>query len=323
MLRLILATLGAFSCAAMQYAVAQEVTLRAVSAFQEGTAFAKPFDDFIKRVNETGKGVIKINYIGGPRAMPPLEVGNAVKSGVIDVANVTSNFYSNLMPEAQALQLSTRPIDELRKNGGWDLLNKLHQEKMNSWYLGSHGWGFRYHLYLTKEMPGMDLKGYTIRVTPVYRPFFSALGANLVNIAPGEVFTALERGVIQGYGWPVVGIFDLGGWQDKTKYRVEPGFYSVEVALLVNLPKWNSLTAAQKKVLTDAALEMEADQRKNNPAYVQGEIERQDKQGIKAITFSGDDKVKWEKMARDTYWAELEKAAPAEVKKLRPLLADD
>ena len=78
-----------------------------------------------------------------------------------------------------------------------------------------------------------------------------------------------------------------------------------------------------KKVLTDAALEMEADQRKNNPADVQGEIERQDKQGIKAITFSGDDKVKWEKMARDTYWAELEKAAPAEVKKLRPLLADD
>ena len=52
-------------------AFAQEVTLRAISAFQEGTAFSKPFEDFVKKVNEDGKGVIRINFIGGPRAMPP------------------------------------------------------------------------------------------------------------------------------------------------------------------------------------------------------------------------------------------------------------
>ena len=31
-----------------------------------------------RRVNNDGKDVVKINYIGGPRAMPPFEVGNAV-----------------------------------------------------------------------------------------------------------------------------------------------------------------------------------------------------------------------------------------------------
>ena len=45
--------------------------MRAVSAFQEGTAFSKPFEEFVKKVNEDGKGVVRINFIGGPRAMPP------------------------------------------------------------------------------------------------------------------------------------------------------------------------------------------------------------------------------------------------------------
>src|SRR5215210_1168295 len=79
---------------------AQEVTLRAVTAFAEGTQFSKNFERFIENVNADGKGVVKINYIGGPRAMPPFEVGNAVRTKVVDIANVTGAFYTNLMPEA-------------------------------------------------------------------------------------------------------------------------------------------------------------------------------------------------------------------------------
>jgi TRAP-type transport system periplasmic protein len=52
-------------------AAAQEVTLRAVSSFAEGTEFSKNFERFVEKVNNDGKGVIKINYIGGPRAVPP------------------------------------------------------------------------------------------------------------------------------------------------------------------------------------------------------------------------------------------------------------
>ena len=83
-------------------AAAQEVTLRAVSSFAEKTTYSRGFERFIERVNDAGNGVIKINYIGGPKAMPPFEVGNALKSGVVDIANVTGAFYTNLMPEADA-----------------------------------------------------------------------------------------------------------------------------------------------------------------------------------------------------------------------------
>src|SRR3981081_4748461 len=91
-------------------------------------------------------------------------------------------------------------------------------------------------LIQNKPIDKADLTGLKLRITPVYRDFFQALGATVVQTAPGEVYTALERGVGDGYGWPIPGIFDLG-WQEKTKYRVDPGFYSAEVSILVNKSK--------------------------------------------------------------------------------------
>src|ERR1700739_3900364 len=86
-------------------AAAEEVTLRAVSSFAEGKQLSKNFERFVEKVNTDGKGLVKINYIGGPRAMPPFEVGNAVRSHVVDIANVTRAFFTHLMPEADAEKL--------------------------------------------------------------------------------------------------------------------------------------------------------------------------------------------------------------------------
>ena len=52
-----------------------------------------------------------------------------------------------------------------------------------------------FHLYLNKKIDKPDLTGLKIRITPVYRDFFQALNANVVTTPPGEVYTALERGV--------------------------------------------------------------------------------------------------------------------------------
>lgn len=310
---------GAIALCASAGVVAQQVTLRGVNAFQEGTAFAKPFEDFIEKVNADGKGVIQIQYIGGPKAMPPFEVGNAVKSGVVDIANVTSAFYTNLMPEVEALKLATQPIQEQRKSGAWEHLNRLHNEKMNVWYLARTGDGVPFHLYLNKPIEKADLKGMTIRVTPIYRAFFTSLGANLVQTAPGEVYTALERGVVDGYGWPIQGIFDLG-WQEKTKYRVDPGFYQVDVNILVNLDRWKKLTDAQRDVLTKAAAWVE-ERNAMNAEINAAERKRQAEAGIQTIELKGAELEKWNSMAQEAGWAYVKEIAPKSADELRKLLA--
>lgn len=298
-------------------AAAQEVTLRAVSAFAEGTRFSRNFERFIEKVNREGKGTVQINYIGGPRAMPPFEVGNAVRTGVVDMANVTGAFYTNLMPEADALKLLRKPWAELRKNGTYDFVNKLHNDKLNAHFLASTGSNIPFHIYLNKKVDKYDFTGLKIRVTPVYKELVEALGGAAVTTAPGEVHTALERGVVDGYGWPLHGIFDLG-WHEVTKFRLDPGFYGVEVNVLVNLPKWRSLTDAQRKVLSDAALWLESLDAEN-PRENASEDERQRKQGIQVIKFAEDAAKRYLERADEVAWASVIKRSPdsgAQLKKL-------
>lgn len=298
-------------------ASAQEVTLKAVSSFAEKTQFSKNFERFIDRVNETGKGQVKINYIGGPRAMPPFEVGNAVRTKVVDIANVTGAFYTNLMPEADGFKLISKPMSEQRANGTWAYINGLHNQKLNSQYLARQFHNVPFHVYLTKKIDKLDFTGLKIRVTPVYKDVVEAYGGTTVTTPPGEVYTALERGVVEGYGWPITGIFDLG-WEKVTKFRMEPAFYSVEVNVLVNQDSWKGLSDAQRKVLNDAALWLEGLDRENEAA-IKAERERQAKAGIQAIDFGPAQSQAFIKKANDVAWASVIKRAPESGPRLRQL----
>ena len=314
MKRMLLTALFALAANA---AGAQEVTLRAVTSFAEKTQFSKNFERFIDRVNETGKGQVKINYIGGPRAMPPFEVGNAVRTKVVDIANVTGAFYTNLMPEADGLKLIGKPMSEQRNNGTWAYINELHNKKLNSYFLARQFHNVPFHIYLNKRPDKLDFTGLKIRVTPVYKDIVEALGGTAITTAPGEVYTALERGVVDGYGWPVTGIFDLG-WEKVTKFRLEPAFYAVEVNVLVNLDVWNGLTAAQKKVLSDTALWLEGLDTEN-VALIKVERDRQTGAGIQPIDFGPAEAKKFLDQANDVAWQSVIKRAPDTAPKLRQL----
>jgi TRAP-type transport system periplasmic protein len=301
-------------------AAAEEVTLRGVTSFAEKTTFSRGFERFIDRVNDTGKGVIHINYIGGPKAMPPFEVGNALKNGVIDVANVTGAFYVNLMPEADAWKLRQVSMAELRRNGGVDYFGGIYAQKLNSVYLANLAGENPFHLYLNKKISSPDLTGLKLRITPVYRDFFQALGGTVVQTAPGEVYTALERGVVDGYGWPITGIFDLG-WQEKTKYRVDPGFYNSEVSVLINKSTWDKLTTEQKAVLQKAGAEGEADAIPEFNKLDAEETERQGKAGIEPITFDAAGTKHYLDVAYEAGWAGVARQSPEATPKLRGFLS--
>jgi TRAP-type C4-dicarboxylate transport system substrate-binding protein len=275
--------IGSAAMLAASAASAQEVTLRAVSAFAEKTTYSRGFELFVERVNKEGKGVLQINYIGGPKAMPPFETGNALKSGVVDIANSTGAFYTNVMPEADAWKLTEHPMADLRKNGGYDAMAALYAQKMNAIFLARLVDNNPFHLYLNKPIDKADLTGLKLRITPVYRDFFQALGATVVQTAPGEVYTALERGVVDGYGWPITGVFDLG-WNEKTKYRVDPGFYTAEVSVLVNKATWDKLTDAQRDVLRKAGAAGEQEAPAEFAAENDKETKRQAAGGIQTLT---------------------------------------
>jgi TRAP-type C4-dicarboxylate transport system substrate-binding protein len=300
-------------------AAAQEVTLRVVSAFPENQYYVKRTVEWIEKVNKEGKGVLQLNFIGGPKAIPTFEVGNAVKTGVVDMALTTGAFYTNLMPEADALKLSEVSAAEQRKNGAFDLINKIWAEKANMYYMARVVEFTPFHLYLNKKIDKPDLTGLKIRITPVYRDFFQAMGAAVMTTAPGEVYTALERGVIDGYGWPIHALFDLN-WQEKTKYRVDPGFYNAEVSLVLNLDKWKSLPPKARDYLNREALAYEG-QNEFWKSYNQNEAKRQAEAGIQTITFDAATNRAYVQKANEVGWAGIIKASPQYGPQLKKVLA--
>jgi len=151
----------------------------------------------------------------------------------------------------------------------------------------------------------------------VYRDFFQSLGANVVTTPPGEVYTALERGVVDGYGWPIGGIFDLN-WQEKTKFRVDPGFYDAEVSLIMNLPAFRRLTDAQRSYLQKQLLALEAE---NTfwTKFAAEETARQAKAGIQTISFDAATAKSFRDKAYEVGWDAAQKQSPEVAARFKPL----
>jgi TRAP-type C4-dicarboxylate transport system substrate-binding protein len=297
-------------------ALAQEVVLKGVSGFPEGTAYSSKFEAYVKQVNDKGKGLVRINYLGGaPKVMPTFDVGKNLRDGLVDIISSTGAYYTNVVPEADAQKLLEVSMAELRKNGGMAYLEKIYNEKMKAHYLARTFNYDEFHIYLNKEIKTPDFKGLKIRVTPIYRAMVEKLGGTAVTSAPPEVYTMLERNTVDGYGWPARGIFDFS-WQKVTKYRIDPGFYNADLQVLVNLDVWTKkLSDAQRKLLADIAMAMEVDTA--DQAINAAERKKQEDAGIKVIKFSAADEKKYLDVIRDAGWDSVLKASPEHGPKLR------
>ena len=304
-----LATLAALTAGAVS---AQETTLNAVLFVPRNTTFGEIFVRFVEHVNAQSKGVVQLRLIGGPDAVPTFEQGNAVKNGVVDVASVAPTFYTNFCPECDAQILAPRETPQLKKTQFWKVLERYTNQKVNAHLLTAYADGIDFHIWTTKPPSGGALKGMRLRTTPNYTPLFQALGVSLVQTPPGEVMTALERGVVDGYGWPAIGIFDLG-WGTYTKYRIDPGFYNVVVNVLVNLDKWKSLREDQRAALNRAAAWLEQE----NVRWVAERRAADEKKikeaGIQTVDLGPEHR----KLAYDAYWDALAKRAPEPIKELK------
>jgi TRAP-type C4-dicarboxylate transport system substrate-binding protein len=300
--------------------LAQEVKLSAVSFVPNNNAFGKPFVEFTEKLNAAAKGQLQIE-IKASGSMSPFTMANGVKTGVVDMANLPSTFYQNLLPVADALKMIQKTPKEMRENGAMDFINKLHMEKAGLVYIGHWGSNVPFHLYLRdKKIESTDLTGLRIRITPVYRAFFKALGATVVQMQPGEVYVGLERGTIDGLGWPTWDIKSLG-WEKHIKYRVDPPFYNVQGGVIMNVAKWQSLTQAQRDLLTKTMRDFEDDMYVRAAELDKAYRKEQDDAGIKPITFTGKVAADYVAKAYEAGWAEAMELDPENAPKLKALIA--
>ncbi len=303
-----------------------EVVLRAISALPISIDYTKSFLRFIDKVNTDGKGTVQIRFLGGPEVIPQSEQPDAVRRGVVDLQYGPASFITGIVPEGDALVGSRHTAPETRANGGLALLDSIYRRKLGVHLLGHFDSGVGFHIYLRKaphRTPdgGIDLSGVKLRSQPIYREFFRRLGASVVSVPPAETFTALGRGVVDGAGWPLIGITDLS-WDRHLKYRIDPPFFQTDLIALVNLRRWQSLPQAARDILEKVAIRHE----RESYAYFQAELPKIDAQvranGMQVITLEGEAAEKYLDMANAVPWERLAKRDPTYYQALREKFYD-
>ena len=307
--------IGVAAAALTGAAQAAEVKLKAASFLPPRAVIAKPFVRWVGEVNKRCAGKVNISVVG-PEAVPSLEQWNALKNGVVDMHYGPANYFRGAVPAGDVISVSRNSLVEQRKNGAWAMINGLYEQKLNAHYMTHLLNGDRFFLYTSKPAKDGRFDGFRLRSVPVYDAFFKSLGAQPVRMAPPAVYTALQRGAVDGYGWPLWGVHDFS-WDKYTKYRYGPGFITAAVAILVNLDKWKSLSGDQQSCMTHVTEWVEGQWPKWRAGEDAKQAAQQKKAGIKYVNLG----AAFAKKAEDIYWQDLAKGNPDFVEKIRPLLS--
>lgn len=290
-------------------AQAQE-TITAVHAFPETLIYTKSFLSFVDKVNKAGEGVVQIEVRGGPEAIGMFQQPDAVRDGIVDMVYTPGSFYGGSLPEKDALVASNLTAIETRENGGIALIDEIHQQKMGLKYLGWFDSGVCYNLW-TRNAPSFDadgnleVEGLKLRGNAVYNAFFTNyLGAQVIDLPTGEVYAALQRGVVDATGWTQIGLIDLK-WNEFLNYRIEPCFFSTDLGVIVNLDRWNALSDEAKKIVQDVAIQHEIDSVNALRLKRDEDFAALEAQGMKVVSIEGEAKANYLLAAREKNWERM------------------
>lgn len=304
-----------------------EVTLTALTSLIQANPLSKSFlANFVPAVNDQCKGQVQVKYLGGPEVSPPNNAYQAIQRGQYDILHGPTSYYVGSFPEGYGMLATNVSLPEIHKNGGYDMLDQRYQAKVGAKLVA---WGEKetgYYTYLLNEpkfrpdgVP--DLSGQKMRATGTYRPLFNALGATTVNMTESEIYTALQRGIVTGFGWPVTGVPALG-LHKIVKYAIQPDFYQTNTTVTMNKGKWESLTAAQRECLNKVSRTYET----VSNGFMNKEREVDEKAmreaGMKFVELKGEARKTYLKIANDAIWKEFEErskdAAQLKAKLYRP-----
>ena len=296
-------------------ATAQE-TITAVHAFPETLIYTQSFLSFVDKVNEAGEGVIQIEVRGGPEAIGMFQQPDAVRDGIVDMVYTPGSFYGGSLPEKDAMVASNLTAVETRQNGGTALIDEIHQEKMGLKYLGWFDSGVCYNLW-TRNEPSFDadgnleVEGLKLRGNAVYNAFFTNyLGAQVIDLPTGEVYAALQRGVVDATGWTQIGLIDLK-WNEFLNYRIEPCFFSTDLGVIVNLESWNNLSEEARTILQDVAIQHEIDSVNALRGKRDADFAALEEQGMQVVELEGEARSRYLAAAREKTWERMKEQMAA------------
>ena len=243
-------SMGAFRAAA-----AVELTL--VYPFPDFLIYTKQCKQLAADISEASGGKVSIEVLPF-NSIKMFQQPAAVRKGRVDLMCTPYAFFANAVPENEAVSTSASNPKTVRANGGFEMLDRIQQEHFGVKNLGWTSSGGRFRIYMKNpprfDADGMlDLSGVKLRDNPIYGAFFRAMNASTHPLPSTDVYSALEKGVVDASAWATIGLKGLK-WDKFLRHAVEPEFYHTDIGWFMNLERWNSLDAGVRTLIQDRVI---------------------------------------------------------------------
>jgi len=207
-------------------------------------------------IRELSGGDINITAFG-PEVVPPGRQLQPAGAGVFDLIYTHGLYHTGDTAIGAALDAVDKDIEKRRSTGLWAWIDDYYSRTQNLKVLAIPTAQSGFRLLLRKPMPeGGKLTGMKIRALPSWNGVVRNLDAVPVVISFGELYSSVEKGVVDGLIWTGVGILNFK-FHEVAPHLIDPVFGSVSYMLMMNLDKWKSLGPEDQKLLLDAGLELE------------------------------------------------------------------
>ena len=233
-------------------------------------------------VEEMSDGQMTITVYGAEEQVPAFGVFDAVSSGSHQMGHSGGYFWKGKVPAAQFFTsvpfgLTADEINAwVNRGGGLELWREIY-EPFNIYPIPAGNTGTQMFGWFNKEINSLeDVKGLKMRIPGIGGEVLKEAGGIPVTLPGGELFTALQTGVIDATEW--VGPYnDLTfGFHQAAKYYYYPGWHEPGpmLELIINLDEWNSLPKHLQVIIETATKAVNQDMldeylAKNNQALTE------------------------------------------------------
>lgn len=223
------------------------------------TPFIDAPTNMSKLVEEMSGGKFEIRIDAANKHKAPLGILDMVKGGQYDMGHSASYYWKG--KDIETLPFTTMPFGLTTPEqyawfyygGGMDLMKKAYAKHGVLSFPGGNT-GNQMGGWFRKEINTVeDLKGLKMRIPGFAGEVMAKLGLTVTNIAPGELYTSLERGTIDALEWVGPGMDVSMGF-----HKIAPYYYTgwhepaTELQFLVNEKSFSKLSKENQQILLTA-----------------------------------------------------------------------
>ena len=218
-------------------------------------------EKYAQWVKEMSNGQIQIKVYGGGELVPPLEAFDAVSQGSIEMGCGAAYYWAGKTPAAQFFAavpfgMNAQQITSwLEVGGGYELWKKTYAPFNLVPFLGGNT-GVQMGGWFNREINTVeDLKGLKMRLPGIGGKVLEKAGGAAILVAGSEIYTSLERGVIDATEW--IGPYHdyKMGFHKIAKYYYTPGWHETgsQLEFFINKNLYEGLPLHLQAILEAAS----------------------------------------------------------------------